>query len=101
MASARASAAEGVIPAEAAAAISEAPRRPFYVAPSAAATANSATPVIAIVAGLRAGVPPGLADHVHCGATSQGIVDTAAMLVAKRSLEPLLVAVPTGPHAPR
>ena len=53
-------------------------------------TARDGTPVPALLAQLR----PRLSDEaravLHRGATSQDIVDTAAMLVAKRALEPLL-----------
>ena len=35
-------------------------------------------------------LPPGVADHVHRGATSQDVLDTAVMLVARRALRPLL-----------
>lgn len=53
----------------------------------AAATGN---PVVPLVALLRAAVPGDAAALVHRGATSQDIVDTAAMLVAQRALGPLL-----------
>jgi 3-carboxy-cis,cis-muconate cycloisomerase len=54
-------------------------------------TADKGTPVPALVSALRAR----LGDHpaaavLHRGATSQDIVDTAIMLVARRALEPLL-----------
>ena len=54
-------------------------------------TADKGTPVPALVSALRAR----LGDHpaaavLHHGATSQDIVDTAIMLVARRALEPLL-----------
>jgi 3-carboxy-cis,cis-muconate cycloisomerase len=42
-------------------------------------------PVIPLVAALRRQVDPSAADWVHHGATSQDIVDTAAMLVARRA----------------
>ena len=54
------------------------------------ATPASATPVIPLVAALRAAVGPDSAAAVHPGATSQDVVDTAAMLVARRALGPLL-----------
>ncbi len=88
---ARACAAEGLIPQRSAEAIAGACRvERFDLAAIAAATADSATPVIALVAGLRAAVGEDVAAHVHLGATSQDIIDTAAMLVAQRALEPLL-----------
>ena len=43
-------------------------------------------PVIPLVAALRAAVPPEASDWVHWGATSQDILDTAAMLVCQRSM---------------
>ncbi len=44
-------------------------------------------PVIPLVAALRQEVGPDSADWVHYGATSQDILDTAAMLVAARATE--------------
>jgi 3-carboxy-cis,cis-muconate cycloisomerase len=52
--------------------------------------AASATPVVALVAALRERVGAEHAPYVHLGATSQDIIDTAAMLVAKRALVLLL-----------
>jgi 3-carboxy-cis,cis-muconate cycloisomerase len=54
-------------------------------------TANHATPVVPLVAALRAAVGEPHAQHVHCGATSQDAIDTATMLVARRAATPLLV----------
>jgi len=45
----------------------------------------SANPVVPLVAALRRAVGPGTSDWVHHGATSQDILDTAAMLVARRA----------------
>jgi 3-carboxy-cis,cis-muconate cycloisomerase len=88
---ARACAADGQIPAASASAIAEACRVDrFDLAAITAATGESATPVIAIVAALREAVGAEAAPHVHLGATSQDIIDTAAMLVSQRALEPLL-----------
>ncbi len=50
---------------------------------SAAATGN---PVPALVRALSALLPPEAADAVHRGATSQDILDTAAMLLASRAI---------------
>ncbi len=47
------------------------------------------TPVPALVAGLRDQLPDPAAAHLHRGATSQDVVDTALMLVARRALGPL------------
>jgi 3-carboxy-cis,cis-muconate cycloisomerase len=88
---ARACAAEGLIAPEAASAIADACRADrFDLAAIAAATADSATPVIALVAALREAVGEPYARDVHLGATSQDIIDTAAMLLARRALAPLL-----------
>ncbi|GAA1808823.1 3-carboxy-cis,cis-muconate cycloisomerase [Luedemannella flava] len=48
------------------------------------AAVASATPVIPLVEAIRAAVPEH-AEHVHVGATSQDIVDTAMMLVTHRT----------------
>jgi 3-carboxy-cis,cis-muconate cycloisomerase len=47
---------------------------------------TSGTPVEPLVRALRARVDSGAARYVHFGATSQDIVDSAAMLVAQRAL---------------
>ncbi len=49
--------------------------------------AQSGNPVPGLVAALRRAVPPDAADTVHRGATSQDIIDTAAMLLARGALE--------------
>jgi len=88
---ARACAAEELIPLASANAIADACRgERFDLAAIAEATGDSATPVIAIVAGLRDAVGERVAPDVHLGATSQDIIDTAAMLVSRRALKPLL-----------
>jgi 3-carboxy-cis,cis-muconate cycloisomerase len=51
--------------------------------------ADNATPVVGLVAALRRGLGEDAA-HVHAGATSQDIVDTAMMLLVRRALDPLL-----------
>ena len=50
-------------------------------------------PVPALVRALTAAVPGDAARHVHKGATSQDITDTAAMLVARRALDLILAEV--------
>ncbi|MGA9858500.1 MAG: lyase family protein [Solirubrobacteraceae bacterium] len=88
---ARACAAEGLIPAGSAEQIAAACRAPAFDRDAlAVATAANATPVVGLVRALRGAVPESARDHVHLGATSQDIVDTALMLVAQRSLTPLL-----------
>jgi 3-carboxy-cis,cis-muconate cycloisomerase len=52
-----------------------------------AATGN---PVLPVVRALRAALPAHMAAHVHGGATSQDVLDTAAMLVTKRALAPIV-----------
>jgi 3-carboxy-cis,cis-muconate cycloisomerase len=44
-------------------------------------------PVPALVRALSAGLPAGTREAVHRGATSQDIIDTALMLLARRALE--------------
>jgi 3-carboxy-cis,cis-muconate cycloisomerase len=86
---ARAQAALGLVPASTAAAI-EAAGSTVDISAIAAGAAGPGNPVLPLVEALRAAVPPGLASSVHKGATSQDILDTAAMLVTKRALQPLL-----------
>jgi 3-carboxy-cis,cis-muconate cycloisomerase len=91
---ARACAAEGLIPAGSASVIADACDADRFDLDTIAASAGaSATPVIAIVAALRAAVGEQVAAHVHLGATSQDVIDTAAMLLARRALEALLADV--------
>jgi 3-carboxy-cis,cis-muconate cycloisomerase len=62
----------------------------FDVDAIARAAAEEGNPVPALVRALTSLVEGPGAAHVHRGATSQDIVDTAAMLVARRALVPLL-----------
>ena len=89
---ARACAREGLIPEGAAAAIGRACARPetFDVDAIGREATQHASPVVPLVAALRDAVGGDAAEHVHHGATSQDVVDTAAMLVARRALDPLL-----------
>jgi 3-carboxy-cis,cis-muconate cycloisomerase len=78
-------------PPEAARQIAEACRAErFDLAVLGREAARNATPVVGLVAALRDAVPEPAREYVHAGATSQDIVDTALMLVARRALEPLL-----------
>ncbi|MGA2010541.1 MAG: lyase family protein [Solirubrobacteraceae bacterium] len=88
---ARACAAEGLIPEAAAAEIAAAcrPER-FDLGALADGAARHATPVVELVARLRAAVSEPARVHVHRGATSQDVLDTALMLIAGRALGPLL-----------
>jgi 3-carboxy-cis,cis-muconate cycloisomerase len=77
----------GLAPAGAGAAVTDAARAGAIDAAElgrqAALTGN---PVPALVRALAASVPPAAAAAVHKGATSQDIIDTAAMLLARRAL---------------
>jgi 3-carboxy-cis,cis-muconate cycloisomerase len=88
---ARAQAAAGVIAAEHADAIAAACRAERFdaaaIGAEAAAVGNPAAP---LVRALRALVGDPAADDVHRGATSQDVVDSAAMLVARAALDALL-----------
>ncbi len=88
---ARAEARAGVIPQEAAGEIAAACRAARFDADllgrEAAATGN---PVPPLVAALTAAVGGEAARYVHLGATSQDVMDTAAMLVVRRAATPLL-----------
>jgi 3-carboxy-cis,cis-muconate cycloisomerase len=81
----------GMIPADAAEAISErcdAERfDPGKLGREGRAAGN---PVSALVKALTEAVSGDAARHVHKGATSQDIMDTAAMLVARRTLDRVL-----------
>jgi 3-carboxy-cis,cis-muconate cycloisomerase len=84
---ARACAEAGVIAAEHAEAIAGACRAElFNVAVIGAEAANVGNPAEPLVRALRARVGGAAAEDVHRGATSQDIVDSAAMLVARRAL---------------
>ncbi|GAA2891728.1 3-carboxy-cis,cis-muconate cycloisomerase [Nonomuraea rubra] len=86
----RAQAALGLVPAEAAEAVSAAARAGAFSLPDLVARARSGgNPVIPLVRDLREAAGP-YGEHVHLGATSQDIVDTALMLVAHRTLGPVL-----------
>jgi 3-carboxy-cis,cis-muconate cycloisomerase len=89
---ARAQAAAGVIPTDAAHAIVAAcAGLDVDIAELSADAARTGTPVLGLVERLRAAMPDHLVHHVHKGATSQDIVDSASMLVARRATDPLLV----------
>ncbi|MFB4317045.1 3-carboxy-cis,cis-muconate cycloisomerase [Actinomadura sp. 21ATH] len=82
---ARAQARLGIIPDEAAAAIAAAADPARVDLPGLARRARgSGNPVVPLVADLR-GLAAPFGEHVHKGATSQDIMDTAAMIVASRA----------------
>lgn len=88
---ARAGADAALIPAEAAPAIAAACHAGrFDLQRLSEETGRHATPVVGLVAALAAEVGEPHARHVHAGATSQDVIDTAAMLLARRALEPTL-----------
>lgn len=53
-------------------------------------TLRAASPVVPLVAALRRDAGPEAAEFVHCGATSQDVVDTAMMLLARDGLDLLI-----------
>lgn len=84
---ARAQARAGIVPEEAAREITRCCRAELFDAASIARRAvGSATPVIALTRDLGALVAESARPHVHKGATSQDVVDTAAMLVTRNAL---------------
>ncbi|SFS78575.1 3-carboxy-cis,cis-muconate cycloisomerase [Saccharopolyspora flava] len=81
----------GIVPAEAAEDIAAHCRAELFDAASIGErAAASATPVIALVKDLTAAVSPASRPHVHRGATSQDVIDTAAMLLVRDVLEPVV-----------
>ncbi|MGH9116178.1 MAG: 3-carboxy-cis,cis-muconate cycloisomerase [Acidimicrobiales bacterium] len=77
----------GVIPAEAAAAIAGACDPALFDPVSVARRGRrAANPVVPLVADLRAAAGPHAGPWAHWGATSQDILDTAAMLVCRSAL---------------
>ena len=88
---ARACSQEGLIGAESGDRIAAAcVARNFDLAALGREAAQHASPVVGLVAALRAAVGEPYAGDVHQGATSQDILDTALMLVSRRALMPLL-----------
>jgi 3-carboxy-cis,cis-muconate cycloisomerase len=77
----------GLIPEEAAKSIEKELNSSGYDAESIAHEGRqTGTPVVPLIAALREKVGDEAAEFVHYGATSQDVMDTAAMLVAKRTL---------------
>src|SRR5437899_2927963 len=79
----------------AAAAAAAAATGPFDLGVLGRQAAQSGNPVPALVTALRKAVPPDAADTVHRGATSQDIIDTAAILLARGALEALAADLAT------
>jgi 3-carboxy-cis,cis-muconate cycloisomerase len=85
---ARACASVGLVPGEAADAITAACDASLYdSAEIGRDSLASGTPVMPMLQRLREGVGGAAAAYVHLGATSQDVMDTAAMLVAHRTVE--------------
>ena len=83
---AAASAASGLVPGDAATAIAEQCDPSFYDVDRLAADGRAAgNPAEPLVRALRERVGDEHGRHVHHGATSQDVLDTAAMLVARRA----------------
>ncbi|MET7762959.1 adenylosuccinate lyase family protein [Streptomyces sp. NPDC005393] len=90
----RAQAELGLVPHSAARTITELARAEHLDAVALARQARgAANPVVALVRAFTevvAARDPAAAEYVHRGSTSQDIMDTAAMLVARRTLDPLI-----------
>lgn len=87
----RAQARVGLAPAEAANAVAAAARADrFDVRDIALRARSGGNPVIPLVADLTAAVPAESAPYVHRGATSQDIMDSAMMLIARHTLDLIL-----------
>lgn len=78
----------GLVPVEAAARIGEVCRSgAFDMATLSRDAAAAGNPVVPLVKALEAAVGAGAGQHVHRAATSQDIMDTAMVLLARRALE--------------
>ncbi len=88
------------IPSDAAQAIAAACQNPrLDPASIARQSADHASPVVPLVAALRDQVGPDLERYVHLGATSQDILDTAAMLCCHRATGAVLADATQAEHA--
>lgn len=83
---ARAGASAGVVPQEAASAITAACAGEFDAVALGRDAAASGNPVVPLVRALEAACGPEAGPWVHHGATSQDVLDTAMVLVARRAL---------------
>src|SRR5260370_20240401 len=84
---ARAEARTGVIPANAAEQIAHAQAEKIDVSTLAKGTVRSGFPIIALVQELRKQVSADAAPFVHCGATTQDIMDTACVLQLRAAIK--------------
>jgi 3-carboxy-cis,cis-muconate cycloisomerase len=90
----------GVIPAAAASAIADACHAErFDIDALGAAARDSGNPVVPLVRALTESLPDDAARYVHWGATSQDVLDTAAMLVARHALDLILAEIDAGAAA--
>jgi 3-carboxy-cis,cis-muconate cycloisomerase len=91
---ARAEAATGVIPAGAAGAIGKACKAEAFdlagLAEAATRSGNLAIPLVKALTAAVAGADAEAARYVHWGATSQDVIDSAAMLTLRAAIEALL-----------
>jgi 3-carboxy-cis,cis-muconate cycloisomerase len=91
---ARAEAATGVIPANAAGAITKACKAEAFdldaLAEAATRSGNLAIPLVKALTAHVAGADADAARYVHWGATSQDVIDTAAMLTLRAAIDALL-----------
>lgn len=83
---AQAHAAVGSVPAAVAAQVAEACSGDYDVEAIGAAAAASGNPMVPLVAAIGRRLPASVTPHLHRGATSQDILDTAWMLVARRAI---------------
>jgi 3-carboxy-cis,cis-muconate cycloisomerase len=97
---ARAEARVGLVPTDLAAAITDAcDGKRFDITELGLAAAASGNPVVPLVEQLRQAVGDRAAPFVHGGATSQDIIDTATMLMAREALTALLGIIDTAGDA--
>src|ERR1700710_1412078 len=90
----RAEAAVGVVPASAAAPIAQACKAEAFeltaLAEAATRSGNLAIPLVKALTSAVARADPDAARYVHWGATSQDVIDTAAMLTLRADIDALL-----------
>lgn len=86
----------GIIPSEAASEILQCCRHQFFDPDDLGRQSRLAgNPAVALVARLREGLTPGTAPWAHYGATSQDVLDTAAMLILGRAADLVLADLGT------
>lgn len=91
---AKAGAEAGLVPREAAATVAEVCAErgfdPEEIGAKGRAAGNPVVPLVGALTAAVSGVSPEAAGYVHKGATSQDVLDTAAMLVSRRALDLIL-----------